>query len=156
MYMQTGRPCGLNSSLMLWRAGAFRGLSAFLRRHPAAVQSCVHKFDHFLEMMLPPPSPPPPLLAAGVVVERARVVYVQEAMRRRCPGAPAVVIDYAAITHRTLADGDVDAPAGAAVVCFPLKPKPHELEHAAPALYRRWRGLDPSPPRDGTHTSLDR
>jgi hypothetical protein len=148
----SGRPCGLNSSLMLWRAGAFRGLTSFLLQHPDAVTACVHKFDHYLEMMLLAPNAAP----LHAPVEAARVVYVQEALRRRHPGAPPTVVDYASLRRRAPAAGeesrdnkdaivDVDAPAGAAVVCFPLKPKPHEIEHEAPTLFRRWQGQHPCP-----------
>jgi hypothetical protein len=104
------------------------------------------------EMMLLAPNSGP----LHAPVEAARVVYVQEALRCRHPGAPPTVVDYASLRRRAPAAGeessdnkdasvDVDAPAGAAVVCFPLKPKPHEIEHEAPTLFRRWQGKHPCP-----------
>jgi hypothetical protein len=93
-----GRKGGINSSVMLWEAGTHHEI--FLRLLPQLphVQKFVQKFDHWLEMNLQRPA------------------IIQDIF-------PRLVEEY-----RSLVSEGKGLPSDVSVVCFPLKPKPHECE----------------------------
>ncbi|CAM9098666.1 unnamed protein product [Scytosiphon promiscuus] len=104
------RQTGLNSSVMSWDAGvkgdagAVRVVYGLLREAYSVVTACVHKLDHWLEMTVP-----------GAAI-------LQEVF-------PGQIVEYASFEagagkdRRTL-------PPEARVLCFPLEPKPHQVEQA--------------------------
>lgn len=92
------RTGGYNSSAILWDADAVGPKAVYERLDALAprVFSVVHRFDHWLEMVMPD----------------------RPTLDVACPGAPIVEYQGAAVDS---------VPAGAAVVVFPLQPKPHDV-----------------------------
>lgn len=111
-----GRPCGVNSSVMCWRNGTLTALHAFLEAHYAAVTKVLFKFDHWLEMMLGPVT---------------HYIEQEQAHARK-------IVDYDAYAQQGSARAEAWL-CGVSVVCFPLRPKPHELAEDSP-MYVRWAG----------------
>lgn len=113
------RPRGYNSSVMLWTAPEHSHIYHLLVDAPgafAAVTSVVYKFDHWLEMLFD-----------NLII-----------LQTLCPGA---ILDYN--THIALKEDDAAAqeeapPESAAIVVFPLKPKPHELVRSKGWVKRYW------------------
>lgn len=108
---------GYNTSAMMWDAdaeeeaaeggdgGTLQALYTALRRE---VFSCLMRWDHWVEMVVP------------------RADLLQDAF-------PDVFVDY-----RTHCRDRGSPPNGAAVVCFPRYPKPHEAKDV-PWIERHWR-----------------
>ena len=105
-----GRPCGINSSFMCWGGNGpssrLRKVFDFLVDHYDAGTGSLVKLDHYLEMMMPP---------LGM-----EIVSVQTA----CPG---IVTDYQDLPIDADSCRSQLCARGAAIVCFPLRPKPHEI-----------------------------
>jgi hypothetical protein len=109
---------------MLWRAGdpQTRVICDGLLRLWPHVSRCIMKFDHWLEMVLLAPRGLPlplPVLPEGALP----LLLVQQSL-------PGLVVEYASLEGR----GDVPS---APIVCFPLKPKPHECPDAW--VRKHWR-----------------
>jgi len=111
-----GRSCGVNSSVMYWRNGTLTALHTFLETHYAAVTKVLFKFDHWLEMMLGPVT---------------HCIEQEQAHARK-------IVDYGAYAQHESAGAEAWL-CGVSVVCFPLRPKPHELAGDSP-MYVRWVG----------------
>ncbi|KAI9996274.1 hypothetical protein PInf_013657 [Phytophthora infestans] len=106
------RESGYNSSIVAWRIGIDAGeasllfLYNFLHAHFAAVSKYIYKFDHWLEMA------------------HARACFLEDIF-------PDKIAEY-----RSLDEEAVSPPANAAIVCFPLLPKPHNA--TAPWVAQHW------------------
>eukprot|EP00602_Paraphysomonas_sp_CaronLab_P000109 CAMPEP_0185030618 /NCGR_PEP_ID=MMETSP1103-20130426/17591_1 /TAXON_ID=36769 /ORGANISM="Paraphysomonas bandaiensis, Strain Caron Lab Isolate" /LENGTH=303 /DNA_ID=CAMNT_0027565815 /DNA_START=481 /DNA_END=1389 /DNA_ORIENTATION=- len=116
-----GRPCGINSSVMIWRAPPVNSahmplqpapfphnLFYFLKSHYAEVSRVMYKFDHYLELMLSDAE-------TGVMQD---VAFVQDIY-------PGLAVDYSDAKAMATEGGDIPQPTG--LVCFPLHPKPHHI-----------------------------
>ncbi|KAG9398718.1 hypothetical protein AC1031_014504 [Aphanomyces cochlioides] len=92
------RSQGVNSSIMMWNSSAAEDLEViytFLKANYKAVNSCIYKFDHWLEMLLPSD------------------YHTLQDMELQ-----GQIVEYAASCQ-------VECPSNARIVCFPLEPKPH-------------------------------
>ena len=126
------RAVGFNSSLMLWHAGQHSALYSCLVENFPAITHCVYKFDHYLEMMLLDRCQP----AEG---HDAYCCYLQDA-------APNKILEYSAMiggqcggTGGESQEPDFDAlTENCAVICFPLRPKPHEVRWKW--IQKHWTG----------------
>ena len=99
--------------MVLWFAGQHISLYQCLVENYSALTQCIYKFDHYLEMML--------LDTVGesetVGGETVSVRFLQDVF-------PGKIVDYMSIRNNAgLTESDEYA-----IVCFPLKPKPHEIE----------------------------
>ncbi|CAK4075065.1 unnamed protein product [Aphanomyces euteiches] len=93
------RSQGVNSSIMMWNSSAAEDLEViytFLKANYKAVNSCIYKFDHWLEMLLP---------------SDYHTLQDMELLQGQ-------IVEYAASCQ-------VECPSNARIVCFPLEPKPH-------------------------------
>lgn len=104
-----GRPQGLNTSVLLWRAHDPRWAPLFTELGPEVLE-VVRKLDWWVEM----------LAAKG----KESVVRIQE----RWPG---LVVEFQAL--------DNSSGRGAAVVVFPLRPKPADVVGTVPWVREHWR-----------------
>jgi tetratricopeptide (TPR) repeat protein len=125
-----GRPRGINSSIMIWKEYAFASLFHHLREHYATVTDYIFKWDHYLEMMLFGMKTTPAGGEEGSCQTNATVVYLQDILPK------SFIIDYA--DYQVLRDESEDQ--NCAIVCFPLTPKPHDLELMDSKLWRIWKG----------------
>lgn len=105
-----GRSGGFNSSLMLWRGGWGCRIGTELLARRRAVLGAVHRFDHWLEMVVP-----------GA-----------ERLESRFPG---MVGEYVS----DCAAGGGSPPPERGLVTFPLHPKPHHVAAGAEWIRRHWR-----------------
>lgn len=119
-----GRDEGINSSILVWRNdGSTSSLFGFLEKHYKAVTSVVYKFDHYLEMML---------------LSHTRHPAVDEAWP--CPPFIYVPNEQGAIVDfSSLSGTDRALPPNAAIVCFPLLPKPHQVAESVPWIREHWK-----------------
>ena len=119
-----GRDEGINSSILVWRNdSSTSSLFGFLEKHYQAVTSVVYKFDHYLEMML---------------LSHTRHVAVDEAWP--CPPFIYVPNEQGAIVDfSSLSGTDRALPPNAAIVCFPLLPKPHQVAESVPWIKEHWK-----------------
>ena len=101
------------------------------------ITSVIHKFDHFLEMMLLHPP-------------RSHVLFYQDLY-------PGRIVDYGEVLMSFEMNNTSDQNGnGISVICFPLNPKPHELAlptkteideekdqgRGTPVIHRIWNGLE--------------
>jgi hypothetical protein len=137
------RPRGINSSLMLWRAGHHCRLFACLLETYAAVTTCTHKFDHFLEMMLHQHMwfAAPNRDTGDPCGEGDKYCYYLQDV------APGKISDYSSLLLLLVeVEDENEAPQGTveiedvvgecAIVCFPLQPKPHQVSSSW--MRRHW------------------
>lgn len=137
VFAVTGRLCGINSSIMLWNASTpasssnyMHYLFSYLRENYAEVTRVMYKFDHFLELML-----------ADRKGKFEGVIFLQDEF-------PNKIIDFqcAEKIFASHDEGgaesddvvDVTAADSAAVVCFPLHPKPHQVVDR-PWVQKYWK-----------------
>lgn len=104
-----GRSGGFNSSLMLWRGGWGCPISTELLARRAAVLGAVHRFDHWLEMVVP-------------------------GAARLEDSLPGMVGEYASDCA-----GGRAPPGERGLVTFPLHPKPHHVAASEGWIQRHWR-----------------
>lgn len=115
----TARPRGINSSLMMWHAGQHISLYSCLVDNYTAVTKCIYKFDHYLEMMLYDRFGCSSCVNNSSNGGDCDGFYLQDMF-------PSKVVDYVSIRDKDeLSKGDEYA-----IICFPLKPKPHEVKEA--------------------------
>lgn len=132
-----GRPGGINSSVLLWRAHDPRWAPLCTDVGPEVV-SVVSKFDWWIEMVAAKSTP-----AAAAIEDGSSdgVVRIQD----RWPG---LVADYQGLLlegsadgghNERMASGKPHAPGeGAAIVVFPLRPKPADLVDRVPWIREHW------------------
>ncbi|KAG7385095.1 hypothetical protein PHYPSEUDO_001947 [Phytophthora pseudosyringae] len=100
------REGGFNSSIMAWRIDSDEGAASlqfiynFLQAHFTSVSKYIYKFDHWLEMAYPD------------------AFFLEDIF-------PDQIVEY-----RSLDENAVAPPPQAAIVCFPLLPKPHKATAA--------------------------
>ncbi|CAM9942893.1 unnamed protein product [Ectocarpus sp. 12 AP-2014] len=120
------RPGGLNSSVMSWDAGSevntVQPVHDLLKEAYAVVTACVHKFDHWLEMAVP----------SARTLQRAFPDQIVEYTSLRL--AAAAGVNDAEAGNLLLPQ----LPQGARIVCFPLEPKPHNVNEEW--LRQMWLG----------------
>ena len=131
------RDNGINSSIMCWKGTSLSQCYDFLRDNYYNITSVIHKFDHFLEMMLLHPP-------------RSHVLFYQDLY-------PGRIVDYGEVLMSFEMNNTNDQNGnGISVICFPLNPKPHELAlptkteideekdqgRGTPVIHRIWNGLE--------------
>mmetsp|Transcript_11499 Transcript_11499/g.18774 ORF Transcript_11499/g.18774 Transcript_11499/m.18774 type:complete len:492 (-) Transcript_11499:171-1646(-) len=118
-----GRSCGLNSSIMLWNATPLTSTSlscnylhylyVYLRENFIEISKVMYKFDHFLEIML---------------ADRKGIFNGVCLLQNKFPNK---IVDFqtadAMFDGDVSGEGEIDGDYSAAVVCFPLHPKPHDI-----------------------------
>lgn len=106
------RQGGYNSSIMAWRidndenAAPLLFLYEFLYAHYTAITKYIYKFDHWLEMA------------------SAKTCFLQDIF-------PDQIVEYCSLDNKAAMP-----PLNAAIVCFPLLPKPHKA--TAPWIAKHW------------------
>eukprot|EP01031_Cornospumella_fuschlensis_P027917 gene27916-33713_t len=112
-----GRHRGINSSLLLFPPTLFDFVFSFFEQWGAALLRGVHKFDHFLEMMLGEMLYDPAIVAEESLPHLAFSLHDCEPLRPR-------LLDLQAYEMVRRADHEEQK---GVLVCFPLHPKPHQL-----------------------------
>ena len=107
----------MNSSVMAWRGGDIhlQNIYHHLSLHYADVRLVVHKFDHYLEMMIFGEG------GESKALECGRVSYLQDLFPGAITDFDSVQCDYPAVM-------ETDGLGRSRIVCFPLSPKPHEVK----------------------------
>lgn len=147
-----GRPCGINSSVMIWHAPPvtaslhssntghfndsdsvsesehkFRGSSIHtlyttIRDHHDMILRAMYKFDHYLEFMF----------ATSISTEDGDIYSLQENVLFLQDRYPGLFIDYEEaenISQSLVSEKSCDwSFTAAGVICFPLHPKPHHIQ----------------------------
>lgn len=109
--LYVGRSCGVNSSIILFKSNAFTdAIYNYLLSHYEQITSVVYKFDHYLEMMLSSSS--------SSSSSSLSCVYLQDVL-------PDFIIDYPQAEEYFSCCSTNSG--NAAIVCFPLQPKPHQI-----------------------------
>lgn len=144
-----GRPCGINSSLMMWKRGYLNPLFTFLIDHYDKVTSCTYKFDHYLEMALLNDEDGDRQVDEedyeGGGRKFPKVCYLQE-----CEPGRGKIVDFLSLASASSADPlkssmfskfeHVIEPASSiSIVTFPLFPKPHHVQMHVPWIDRMWQ-----------------
>lgn len=132
------RPTGINSSMMLWYSDSkgtcvYKGLYEFLARYYSSVAGVVYKFDHYLEMMLLHNDRHCKRLDSAQVAPLC--FYFQDIH-------PDCIVDYSTYSERLRDSGATNGPTPS-IVCFPLEPKPHQLQECS-WIARHWLGRESS------------
>lgn len=128
-------PGGYNSSVLSWRGAEV--LRPLFEALTPAVLRYVHRFDHWLEMMLGTTADVWQQLAPGAVVD-----YTTVFRGGRCLGCDDDGDDGAFAAgedNGTATATEVALPAAAAVVTFPRSPKPHEVLEKHQWIREHWR-----------------
>lgn len=108
-FITEARNNGINSSIMCWKGTSLCHCFDFLKENYSSITSVIHKFDHFLEMMLLRP-------------QNSHVLFYQDYH-------PGRIVDYGDVLKSfKMNDTDNQNGNGVSVICFPLSPKPHELQ----------------------------
>ena len=107
-----GRPCGINSSIILWFQNQYGDIYQFLLQNYSLITQYIYKFDHYLEMMLLNSS------------YQTFVCYIQEFNNS--------IIDYASLT-------EINNENKYSIICFPLSPKPHEICETNLMIKQNWK-----------------
>lgn len=119
-----GRSDGINSSLMIWRRGSWSCIYHFLLINYRSILNCTYKFDHFLEMILLNYEN-----EDGDVTESfENVDYLNKFDNK--------IVDYRDIVQYC---SNIDKIATHHIICFPLKPKPHEIDNEF--INKYWRDI---------------
>ena len=108
-----GRPCGINSSIILWFQNQYSDIYQFLLQNYLLITKYIYKFDHYLEMMLLNSS------------YHNFVSYIQEFNNG--------IIDYSSLTEIKNNDNKYS------IICFPLSPKPHEIYETDVIIKQNWK-----------------
>lgn len=114
--MYVARPRGINSSIILWHAGHHTSLYSCLVEHYTSITKCIYKFDHYLEMMLHDRFSGSNISACPQPETGVSGFHLQDLF-------PSKIVDYVSIKD----SGGKRSSDEYAIVCFPLKPKPHEV-----------------------------
>lgn len=136
-FANEGRPRGINSSMMLFAGSAYDFLFTFFSTHAHRLTAAVHKFDHFLEMML-----------GDLFSDSAAVGDCLAGCLQDYSSLQQVIMDVP--SYMSSASVPVKG-----IVCFPLKPKPHELD-SEHVLRMLWEGREAKPAdqvQPSNHTS---
>lgn len=139
-FQNEGRGRGINSSLMLFPARLFDFLYEIFLQHASSWRQYCFKFDYFLEMVFAETFYDS-IASDG---DHPKLAYcVQD-----CNSLQSVILDASSLVNKPpLCHLDADSRGSikevvndlAGILCFPLRPKPHELppEHL---LYQLWEG----------------
>lgn len=137
---------GYNSSVMAWEASPFFR-PVFGQLMPAA-RKYVHRFDHWLEMMVDGAGLWQDLAPGSIIDYTASFrggVCIGSAEEPSIGGCFAVQ-DEATVDNSTAAGAprpeEQEPPEGTALVTFPRSPKPHEVLEQHPWVRRHWLGDD--------------
>ena len=167
------RDVGYNSSVMLWRIRQSPALtsSATSASSPAAektfepgtifselrtlypqVRRCVHRFDHWLEMIAPPSeegreggdsssSGRRAILQDLVPADSFFVEYraMKSGRETEAEAKEQTVSPPASAQGQAPGKAAAPAPSGTSLILFPLKPKPHEVADTDGIVLRFWK-----------------
>lgn len=117
---------GVNTSVMLWTAGDLQGIYDLLLARYDDITRVLHKFDHWVECVA---------LAATTALNNASIA----------PSLEGLFIEYAEYCTSHQKPGHAHGvvvqspPPTAAIVCFPLAPKPHHLVDKVAWVAEKWR-----------------
>lgn len=163
-FQNEARPAGINSSMIVWRAGEFQCVFDVLVSEHERLFSVIYKFDHYLELLLYRSLPKIDCEYSSSAVfstadesQQEVVLECTQAMQRLLEEVTddAQPVDDSGIQqcscgfiqdcfpgriadyHAAQDELTSRGSLTSSIICFPLQPKPHQLPEDS-ALYRLW------------------